>query len=188
VSEGVAFDSRQVLQAANTVNVFKTLARFWEGTMTYAKLARRVLTLLVTLLSLAGGSALAQVFRQIGSAVPDVEDAQLLKAFFDACQAVRQSDPGLVLAYHDRSDGGLFTTVAEMAFAGRVGVEINLDTLDCRDSSIEALCPRSWVAWCALFCSAKSPALILSQRISKNYSKNWPPLRRPEPNLILCKH
>ena len=86
-----------------------------------------------------GGSALAQVFRQIGSEVPDVEDPQLLKAFFNACQAVRQSDPKLVLAYHDRSDGGLFTTVAEMAFAGRVGVEINLDTLDCRDSSIEAL-------------------------------------------------
>ncbi|KAF8467987.1 phosphoribosylformylglycinamidin [Russula ochroleuca] len=86
-----------------------------------------------------GGSALAQVFRQIGSEVPDVEDPQLLKAFFNACQAVRQSDPKLVLAYHDRSDGGLFTTVAEMAFAGRVGVEINLDALDCRDSSIEAL-------------------------------------------------
>lgn len=86
-----------------------------------------------------GGSALAQVFRQIGSEVPDVEDPQLLKAFFNACQAVRRSDPKLVLAYHDRSDGGLFTTVAEMAFAGRVGVEINLDTLDCRNSSIEAL-------------------------------------------------
>ena len=86
-----------------------------------------------------GGSALAQVFRQIGSDVPDVEGPQLLKAFFNACQGVRQSDPELVLAYHDRSDGGLFTTVAEMAFAGRVGVELNLDTLDCRDSSIEAL-------------------------------------------------
>ncbi|KAH9168261.1 phosphoribosylformylglycinamidine synthase [Lactarius sanguifluus] len=76
-----------------------------------------------------GGSALAQVFRQIGAEVPDVEDPQLLKAFFNACQAVRQSDPELVLAYHDRSDGGLFTTVAEMAFAGRVGVELNLDAL-----------------------------------------------------------
>lgn len=86
-----------------------------------------------------GGSALAQVFRQIGSEVPDVEDPQLLKSFFNACQAVRQSDPTLVLAYHDRSDGGLFTTVAEMAFAGHVGVEINLDALDCRDNPIEAL-------------------------------------------------
>jgi len=86
-----------------------------------------------------GGSALAQVFRQIGSAVPDVEDPQLLKAFFNACQAVRQSDPGLVLAYHDRSDGGLFTTVAEMAFAGRVGVKINLDALQPFESPLEAL-------------------------------------------------
>ena len=86
-----------------------------------------------------GGSALAQVFRQIGSEVPDVEDPRLLKAFFNACQAMRQSDPSLVLAYHDRSDGGLFTTVAEMAFAGRVGVEINLDALHRIDGPIEAL-------------------------------------------------
>ncbi|KAI0283222.1 CobB/CobQ-like glutamine amidotransferase domain-containing protein [Russula brevipes] len=75
-----------------------------------------------------GGSALAQVFRQLGS-----------EAFFNACQAVRQNDPELVLAYHDRSDGGLFVTVAEMAFAGRVGVEINLDALHHLDGPIEAL-------------------------------------------------
>ena len=86
-----------------------------------------------------GGSALAQVFRQIGAEVPDVEDPQLLKAFFNACQAVRQSDPDLVLAYHDRSDGGLFTTVAEMAFAGRVGVELNLDASYGVDGLVEAL-------------------------------------------------
>jgi phosphoribosylformylglycinamidine synthase len=86
-----------------------------------------------------GGSALAQVFRQIGAVVPDVEDPQLLKAFFNACQAVRKSDPDLVLAYHDRSDGGLFTTVAEMAFAGRVGVEVNLDAMHGVDGPVEAL-------------------------------------------------
>ncbi|KAH9059023.1 CobB/CobQ-like glutamine amidotransferase domain-containing protein [Lactarius vividus] len=86
-----------------------------------------------------GGSALAQVFRQIGAEVPDVEDPQLLKAFFNACQAVRQSDPELVLAYHDRSDGGLFTTVAEMAFAGRVGVELNLDALHGLEGPVEVL-------------------------------------------------
>ncbi|KAI9455246.1 CobB/CobQ-like glutamine amidotransferase domain-containing protein [Lactarius psammicola] len=86
-----------------------------------------------------GGSALAQVFRQIGAEVPDVGDPQLLKAFFNACQAVRQSDPELVLAYHDRSDGGLFTTVAEMAFAGRVGVELNLDALHGLDGPVEVL-------------------------------------------------
>ncbi|KAI0266957.1 phosphoribosylformylglycinamidine synthase [Gloeopeniophorella convolvens] len=86
-----------------------------------------------------GGSALAQVFRQIGSEVPDVEDPHSLKAFFNACQAVRQSESGLVLAYHDRSDGGLFVTVAEMAIAGRVGVEINLDVLHGPGGPVEAL-------------------------------------------------
>ncbi|KAI9437446.1 phosphoribosylformylglycinamidine synthase [Lactarius indigo] len=80
-----------------------------------------------------GGSALAQVFRQIGAEVPDVEDPQLLKA------RVRQSDPELVLAYHDRSDGGLFTTVAEMAFAGRVGVELNLDALHGLEGPVEVV-------------------------------------------------
>jgi hypothetical protein len=85
-----------------------------------------------------GGSALAQVFRQIGAEVPDVEDPHLLKAFFNACQAVRKSDPDLVLAYHDRSDGSLFTTVAEMAFAGRVGVEVNLDAMHGVDGPVEA--------------------------------------------------
>src|SRR6266702_1581883 len=86
-----------------------------------------------------GGSALAQVFRQIGAEVPDVEDPQLLKAFFNACQAVRQSYPELGLAYHDRSDGGLFTPVADMAFAGRVGVELSLDVLHGLAGLVEVL-------------------------------------------------
>ncbi|TIA96963.1 hypothetical protein E3P96_03493 [Wallemia ichthyophaga] len=76
-----------------------------------------------------GGSALAQVFKQIGKECPDVDDANLMKTFFAACQLARQVDPELVLAYHDRSDGGLFTTIAEMAFAGRCGVEVMTDSL-----------------------------------------------------------
>ena len=68
-----------------------------------------------------GGSALAQVFKQIGKDCPDVEDANLIKSFFAGCQSARKVDPEMVLAYHDRSDGGLFTTIAEMAFAGRCG-------------------------------------------------------------------
>ncbi|KAF8207979.1 CobB/CobQ-like glutamine amidotransferase domain-containing protein [Mycena galopus ATCC 62051] len=60
-----------------------------------------------------GGSALAQVFKEIGSDAPD--------AFFQGCQTIRSAEPDLILAYHDRSDGGLFTTVAEMSFAGHVG-------------------------------------------------------------------
>jgi phosphoribosylformylglycinamidine synthase len=74
-----------------------------------------------------GGSALAQVYKQLGSHAPDVDDAPLLKAFFGVIQDLNQR--GLLLAYHDRSDGGLFAAVCEMAFAGHTGVEIQLDEL-----------------------------------------------------------
>ena len=72
-----------------------------------------------------GGSALAQTFGQVGDEAPDVYDADIIKDYFDAIEQLH--DSGIVLAYHDRSDGGLFTTLAEMAFAGRCGVEIMLD-------------------------------------------------------------
>ena len=74
-----------------------------------------------------GGSILAQVYSQLGEACPDVDSPALLKAFFGAIQELAEA--GLVLAYHDRSDGGLFVTVCEMAFAGRCGVTLNLDAL-----------------------------------------------------------
>ena len=74
-----------------------------------------------------GGSALAQVYGQVGDAAPDVDDAAHLKAFFGAVQAL--NDDGRLLAYHDRSDGGLFVTLAEMAFAGRCGMEVDLDAI-----------------------------------------------------------
>ena len=74
-----------------------------------------------------GGSALGQVYRQIGDRVPDIEDAAQLKALFDMVQDLNRD--GLALAYHDRSDGGLFTTLCEMAFAGRCGLEIDLTGL-----------------------------------------------------------
>ena len=86
-----------------------------------------------------GGSALVQVFKRIGSEAPDVEDPALIVSFFNACQKVRREHPDLVLAYHDRSDGGLFTTIAEMAFAGRVGVEIDLDVLESSHDPVSAL-------------------------------------------------
>ncbi|BCR93800.1 phosphoribosylformylglycinamidine synthase [Aspergillus luchuensis] len=79
-----------------------------------------------------GGSALAQVFKQVGDECPDVRDVEIFKDFFDATQSLQ--DAGIVLAYHDRSDGGLFTTLAEMMFAGRCGVEIMLDNI-CSSSS-----------------------------------------------------
>jgi len=74
-----------------------------------------------------GGSALAQVYGKTGETVPDVDDAALLKSFFNGIQ--RLNGEGLMLAYHDRSDGGLFTTLAEMAFAGRAGLKVHLETL-----------------------------------------------------------
>ncbi|HEY1043700.1 MAG TPA: phosphoribosylformylglycinamidine synthase [Telluria sp.] len=74
-----------------------------------------------------GASALAQVTQQLGDAVPDVDDPQDLKAFFTAIQQLVRDDK--LLAYHDRSDGGLFATLAEMAFAGRAGLTVNLDIL-----------------------------------------------------------
>ncbi|KAH9484747.1 Phosphoribosylformylglycinamidine synthase [Psilocybe cubensis] len=86
-----------------------------------------------------GGSALAQVFKEIGAEAPDVEDPAVLKAFFTACQNIKANHPDLVLAYHDRSDGGLFTTIAEMAFAGRVGVEVSLDAVHSTRDPISTL-------------------------------------------------
>jgi phosphoribosylformylglycinamidine synthase len=68
-----------------------------------------------------GGSCLAQVYGRVGAEAPDCDDPQRLRAFFAAMARLRGA--GLVLAYHDRSDGGLFVTLAEMAFAGRCGVE-----------------------------------------------------------------
>ena len=72
-----------------------------------------------------GGSIFAQVHGAIGAEAPDIDDPVLLKAFFAAIQALRP----LLLAYHDRSDGGLFATACEMAFAGHCGVTLNLDAL-----------------------------------------------------------
>src|SRR5690554_344627 len=74
-----------------------------------------------------GGSALAQVYNRIGQQAPDLDDAEDLKAFFAVIQGLNQDD--LLLAYHDRSDGGLLATLAEMAFAGHCGLDINLDVL-----------------------------------------------------------
>ncbi|MDA1117641.1 MAG: phosphoribosylformylglycinamidine synthase [Proteobacteria bacterium] len=74
-----------------------------------------------------GGSILAQVHSKFGTEVPDLDEPKLLKGLFSAVQKLAQQ--GLVLAYHDRSDGGLFATVCEMAFAGHCGVTLNLDAI-----------------------------------------------------------
>ncbi|MFO1407032.1 MAG: phosphoribosylformylglycinamidine synthase [Steroidobacteraceae bacterium] len=71
-----------------------------------------------------GGSCLAQVYGRIGHDAPDCDDARALVALFGTIGRLR--DDGRLLAYHDRSDGGVFVTLAEMAFAGRCGVEVDL--------------------------------------------------------------
>jgi phosphoribosylformylglycinamidine synthase len=71
-----------------------------------------------------GGSCLAQTFGQYGAAPPDLDDPQRLKTWFAAQRELRAA--GLLLAYHDRSDGGLFTTLVEMAFAANVGLDVEL--------------------------------------------------------------
>jgi phosphoribosylformylglycinamidine synthase len=74
-----------------------------------------------------GGSILAQTLGQLGDEVPDLDDPQDLVNLVKAVNTLRGEDK--LLAYHDRSDGGLFATVCEMAFAGHVGVSINVDML-----------------------------------------------------------
>ena len=74
-----------------------------------------------------GGSVLAQVYGQLGSECPDLDDVKRLKAFFETIQILNQQ--GYLLAYHDRSDGGLLAAAAEMLFAGRLGIDLTLDAL-----------------------------------------------------------
>lgn len=71
-----------------------------------------------------GGSALAQVYRKLGNDTPDVDSPEILKGFFTLVQALLKKN--YLLAYHDRSDGGLFVTLAEMAFAGHCGMDVEL--------------------------------------------------------------
>lgn len=75
-----------------------------------------------------GGSALTQVYNHIDGMAADLDQPEDLKTFFQAIQILNET--GVVLAYHDRSDGGLFVTLCEMAFASRTGLDITLDPLN----------------------------------------------------------
>jgi phosphoribosylformylglycinamidine synthase len=74
-----------------------------------------------------GGSALAQTCKQIGDVPPDVDDVTQLKAFFNVFQQLNSQ--GKIIAWHDRSDGGLFACLCEMAFAAHCGLNIQLDSM-----------------------------------------------------------
>ena len=81
-----------------------------------------------------GGSILAQVYNETGDEAPDVDDPARIRGLFDALAELRRG--GRVLAYHDRSDGGLFVTICEMAFAGRAGVTVDAAALCGTDDSL----------------------------------------------------
>ena len=72
-----------------------------------------------------GGSVLAQVYSEFGCSIPDVDDSNALLGFFNAMQSSIEDDD--ILAYHDRSDGGLLATLAEMSFAGHVGITVDIN-------------------------------------------------------------
>jgi len=96
-----------------------------------------------------GGSMLAQVLGTFGDEVPDLDDPQRLKSLVAAINALRAD--GKLLAYHDRSDGGLWATVCEMAFAGHCGVSLNVDLLvtesdGIADSRAEYGDSKNWAA------------------------------------------
>jgi phosphoribosylformylglycinamidine synthase len=82
-----------------------------------------------------GASIAAQVYNLLGDKAPDVDSAKELRAFFETIQKLNAD--GKIMAYHDKSDGGLFTTVVEMAFAGHVGV--TLDATALKGNVIDAL-------------------------------------------------
>ena len=84
-----------------------------------------------------GASILAQAHAKLAKAAPDVDDPEDLKAFFAVIQGLNADDQ--LLAYHDRSDGGLLTTVMEMAFAGHCGLDLHLDTLAHSQDEINAI-------------------------------------------------
>lgn len=73
-----------------------------------------------------GASCLAQVYQQLGDRPADIDQPHLLKVFFEQVQSL--SKTGKILAYHDRSDGGLLALICEMMFAGNVGVSVNIDS------------------------------------------------------------
>src|SRR3546814_9140036 len=90
-----------------------------------------------------GASILAQVHGKLGSQAPDVDDAEDLKAFFAVIQGLNAD--GHLLAYHDRSDGGLLTTVVEMAFVGHCGLSLKSEE---HTSELQSLMRISYAVFC----------------------------------------
>ena len=113
--------------------IISAFARVVDATATLTPLLATVAETELILIDLGegrnrlGASALAQVYGQVGDTAADVNDPAKLSGFFKAVRALAREKK--ILAYHDRSDGGLLATVVEMMFASHVGVTIYLDTL-----------------------------------------------------------
>ena len=134
------------------VSAFATLDDV-RGTLTPQLDATRETTLVLVDLGQGrrrmGGSVLAQALDQVGHEVPDLDEPQDLVRLVDAVNALRAQ--GRILAYHDRSDGGLFAAACEMAFAGQIGVALNVDLLvtegdGISDSRAEHGDAKNWAA------------------------------------------
>jgi phosphoribosylformylglycinamidine synthase len=130
-SAGVAVNKKVTSPVSLIVSAFATLADV-RGTLTPQLNAEEPDTTLV-LVDLGhgknrmGGSILAQTLGQLGNEAPDLDDPKDLVNLVKAVNVLRGESK--LLAYHDRSDGGLFATACEMAFAGHVGVALNVDML-----------------------------------------------------------
>ena len=88
-----------------------------------------------------GGSAFGQVYNNMTGDAPDLDDTGRLKAFYNVIQQLVAEDK--LLAYHDRSDGGLFATLVEMAFAARCGLNVNLTSLVANQADVNEACIRA---------------------------------------------
>ena len=147
-------DSKKVTSPVSLiVSAFATLADV-RGTLTPQLNALEADTTLV-LIDLGkgqnrmGGAILAQTLQCGGGAVPDLDDPKDLVNLVNAINALRTQ--GQILAYHDRSDGGLFACVCEMAFAGHVGVSLNIDMLlvegdGIQDSRMDTGDSKNWAS------------------------------------------
>jgi phosphoribosylformylglycinamidine synthase len=129
-SDGASVAKKVTSPVSLIVTAFATLADV-RGTLTPQLNATDDTTLMLVDLGRGqnrmGGSMLAQTLGQLGDEVPDLDHPQDLVNLVKAVNTLRAQ--GQILAYHDRSDGGLFASVVEMAFAGHVGVSLNVDLL-----------------------------------------------------------
>ncbi len=119
-----------------------------------------------------GGSALAHVYGALGERAPDLDDPQLLAGLFDAVQELRRKK--LIHAYHDRSDGGLFVTALEMAFAGHVGLDLDISGL--REDAIATLFTEELGAVLQVPATKRDEVAAILKKHGLTQGKQWFPV------------